>query len=200
MGASEDQRPLRSIIQRTLLVAGAAFIIYGITAYFLRTHLVAAGIWMKEDFGLIGVGVYCFLVDMLIVPTTIDIIFPLTSDWAPVPLLTVMSAASMVGGFMGYLIAKKLDHLSFVHKLTRGYQSRGQELITRFGGWAVALAGFTPLPFSTICWIAGLLEVRSKVVLLAVLSRIPRIILYYYMIQGGIEILQLIPLQPVGLQ
>jgi membrane protein YqaA with SNARE-associated domain len=64
----------------------------------------------------------------------------------------------------------------------------------------VALAGFTPLPFSTICWIAGLLEVRSKVVLLAVLSRIPRIILYYYMIQGGIEILQLIPLQPVGLQ
>jgi len=188
-----QHNPMKTIIRKTVIVALIAFIIYGLAAYFLRTHLMAVGIWMKEDFGLLGVGIYSLLVDMLIVPVTIDVIFPLTTDWDPVGLLTVMSIASMTGGFLGYLIARELDHLAVVHRLTRSYQQRGQALIDRFGGWAVAIAGFTPLPFSTICWIAGLLKVRWQAVLIAVLSRIPRIILYYYMIRGGVEVLKLIP-------
>lgn len=186
---------MRTIVQKTLMVAVSAFIMYGLAAFFLRSHLMAVGIWMKEDFGLVGVGIYSLLVDMLIVPVTIDVIFPLTTDWDPVPLLTVMSLASMIGGFLGYLIARELDHLAVVHRLTRSYQQRGLALIARYGGWAVAIAGFTPLPFSTICWIAGLLKVKWQAVLIAVLSRIPRIILYYYMIRGGVEVLRLIPWQ-----
>ncbi len=184
---------LRIIIRKTLIVALLAFVVYGLTAFFLRSHLHQLGILLKEHFGLVGVGLYCFFVDMLIVPTTIDIIFPLTTDWSSVSLLAVMSIGSMAGGFCGYLFAKKLDHLRVVHQLTSSYQERGKELIDRYGGWAVAIAGFTPLPFSPICWIAGLLEVPWKVVGLAVISRIPRIIIYYLMIKGGVEILQLFP-------
>ncbi len=80
-----------------------------------------------------------------------------------------------------------------VHALTRAYQENGRELIRKYGGWAVVIAGLTPVPFSTVCWIAGLLELPPHTVLLATASRIPRIIIYYLLIQAGVSLFGLIP-------
>ncbi|MGM0432218.1 MAG: YqaA family protein [Spirochaetota bacterium] len=186
-------RELSVLLKKTFLVAGLAFLVYGTLAFLLRDNLQYSGVWLKDHFGLVGVGIYCFLVDMLIVPTTIDIIFPITLQWQPVPLLAVMSAASMAGGFAGYTIARELNHITYIQRVADRYQARGKRLIERYGGWAVVIAGFTPLPFSTICWIAGLLNVPRGIMLLAVTSRIPRIILYYFLVQGGVEVLELVP-------
>ncbi len=181
------------ILLRTVLFALVIVVFYGALTLFLRDNLHQMGGWLGEHLGLWGVGIYCFIVDMLIVPTTVDIVFPLTMDWHPVPLLITMSLTSMIGGFCGYLIARNLNRLRFVHQLTWSYHERGKALINRYGGWAVAIAGFTPVPFSTICWIAGLLEVPWPEVLIACTSRIPRMIIYYLLIRGGEGIVGLIP-------
>ena len=193
MGRSE-RHSWKELLIRTLLFALGALIVYGILNLFLSGPLQYAGHWLKETLGLVGVGLYCFFVDMLIVPTTVDVLFPLTMDWDPVPLLAVMSLSSMVGGFCGYLLARSLNKVPVVHRLTSSYHERGKALLERYGWFAVAIAGFTPVPFSTVCWIAGLLEAPWYEVLIGCIARIPRMIVYYLLIEGGVRIFGLIPL------
>ncbi|MCF7933645.1 MAG: VTT domain-containing protein [Spirochaetia bacterium] len=184
---------LKVIIRRTVGGFIMLFLVYGLLFLFMRESLLQAGSWLGEYLGLPGIGIYCFLVDMFIVPATIDVVFPFTLSWPAVPLLAVMGIASMLGGFCGYLLARTFNRLEVVHALTRAYQENGRELIRKYGGWAVVIAGLTPVPFSTVCWIAGLLELPPHTVLLATASRIPRIIIYYLLIQAGVSLFGLIP-------
>ncbi len=185
----QHKRPeLRPIIIRTLVFAVVALVLYGILSFLLRDYLYTAGVFLSEHHGIVGIGIYCFLVDMLIIPATVDIIYPIAQQLPVMQLLLTMSLTSIVGGFCGYLIAGRLDRLSFVHNLTKNYHDQGKALIHHYGGWAVAIAGFTPVPFSTICWIAGLLEVPWYEVLIGCLARIPRMVIYYYLIKGGVSL------------
>ena len=187
-----EKPDLRHIILKTLMFAVIGLLVYGLLALLVRDHLHAAGEVLSRKYGLLGIGIYCFLVDLLIVPATVDIVYPLAQSLPMLSLLAVMSLASMAGGFLGYLIAGRLDRLSIIHNLTRNYHDQGKALLHHYGGWAVAIAGFTPVPFSTICWIAGLLEVPWYEVLIGCLARIPRMVVYYYLIKGGVSLFGLI--------
>lgn len=194
MAASErENNGLGPIAARTAVFSLVILVIYGVISYFFRDHLLSTGTWLGENFGLYGAALYCFLIDMLIVPATVDVLFVFTTNWDPVSLLAVMSIASMVGGFCGYLIARTLNHLRIIHQLTESYHERGKAMIDRYGGWAVAIAGLTPIPFSTICWIAGLLQVPWYEVLAGTLARIPRMVVYYLLIRGGFSLFGMIP-------
>jgi len=190
---SQNQRKLitKDILVRTCVFSAVLLLFYGLLYLFFGSSLQNAGNWLGEHLGLWGVAAYCFLVDMFIVPTTVDVVFPFTLVWNPVHLLLVMSSASAVGGFCGYWIARSFNHWRYVRYVTARYRAKGEHFIDHYGAWAVAIAGFTPLPFSTICWIAGLLKVPWVWTAVACLSRFPRMILYYLLIQTGIEIFTL---------
>ena len=153
-------------------------------------QLKLAGIWLGRELGYGGVAIYTFVVDAVIIPTTADVVFPFTMEWNPYLLLTVMSAASILGGFLGYWIARSFNHFRYVQRVTSSYRKRGESLINRYGAWAVVIAGFTPIPFSTICWIAGLLKVPADKVLFACFSRIPRMVVYYLLIKSGFSLIE----------
>lgn len=180
---------MKQLIKRTLLFLGIALAFYIILFLLAGEYLLIAGSWFGEYLGLWGVFAYVFLVDTFIVPTTADVIFTITQEWEPVSLLAVMSIASISGGFVGYLIGRNLNHFKFVRDTTRNFRERGERIIKKFGVWAIVLAGLTPLPYSTISWIAGMLKLKPAHYLLGSLSRIPRLILYYLLIKGGIILL-----------
>ena len=184
---------MKQIIKKTLVIALIVFLCYGGVSYFFHSDLNQFGEWLGGHLGFWGIGLYCFFVDMLIIPTTIDVIFPFTMDWPAIPLLATMSLASLFGGFCGYLIARILNRFKIIHRMTATYHKKGKDLIERYGGWAVVIAGITPIPYSTVCWIAGLLGVPWYKVLSACSSRIPRIIIYYLLIRSGISLFDLVP-------
>jgi membrane protein YqaA with SNARE-associated domain len=186
------EQPLqwKSLIIKTLVLAMAILVIYGILGLLFREQLAKAGVWLGRELGYGGVAIYTFVVDAIIVPTTADVVFPFAMEWNPYILLSVMSAASILGGYLGYWIARSFNHFHYVQKVTSTYRSRGESLINRYGAWAVVIAGFTPIPFSTICWIAGLLKVLPGKVFLACLSRIPRMIVYYLLIKSGFSLIE----------
>jgi len=151
-----------------------------------------AGRYLSSRLGYAGVFIYVFLVDTFIVPATADIIFVFTPHWEPWSLILTISGASIIGGFCGFQIGKSLAHLRW---LTRGvdyYREHGTRLIEHYGAWGVALAAFTPLPYSTISWIAGMLGVTTQGYLLASLLRLPRFALYYAAFRGGTELLRVL--------
>jgi membrane protein YqaA with SNARE-associated domain len=183
---------LRSITVSTIKAALIFLAGYTLIAVLFRRQLAQAGLWMGENLGYAGVWLYTFLVDTFIVPATADIVFPFIVDWNPYIVLPGMGAASMLGGICGYWIARSFTHLRFVGIVTAAYRSRGEALIRRYGVWAVVLAGLTPIPYSTICWITGLLKVPAVLVAAAGLSRIPRMIIYFLLFKGGLSLASLI--------
>lgn len=182
---------LRRLLLITFLFATGILVVYGLLMLLFGPQLMLAGVWFKDHLGYWGVALYTFLVDMLIVPTTVDVLFPFMIDWQPVRFLTVMSLASVLGGFCGYLIARTLNHFKLVFRVTESYRIRGEALIMKYGAWGVVIAGLTPIPFSTVCWTAGLLRVPMLKVFLACLSRIPRMVIYYLLIKGGVGVINL---------
>lgn len=150
------------------------------------SHFDTAGRWLSRHFGYAGVFFFVLLVDTFIVPATADIVFFFTGGWNPYLLVSVISLASIAGGWCGFLIGGSLTHLRWVQEMTAYYREKGDRLIWHYGAWAVALAAFTPVPYSTISWIAGMLSVSPKKYLAASLLRIPRFAIYYLVMRGGI--------------
>jgi membrane protein YqaA with SNARE-associated domain len=181
-------------LRRILLETAGFFLlislIYLLLFLFFRPQLEAAGRWTVDRLGLGGVFVFVLVVDCFIVPATADLLFPITVGWNPLALLLTMSAASILGGFAGFLIAGRLAHVKAVQQAVAYYRYRGEALIKRFGVWAVVIAGFTPVPYSTVSWIAGMAGVKPVPYLLASLSRIPRFFLYYAAIRGGLILVE----------
>ncbi len=184
----ENSLEWKLLIFKTLRAAVLFLLFYIVLALLFRKQLALAGIWLGNTLGYGGVFLYTYVVDTIIVPATADVVFPFALDWNPYVLLPIMSAASMLGGISGYWIARSFNHFGYVHRVTRSYRERGEGLIRKYGAWAVVIAGLTPVPYSTVCWIAGLLKVPAKSVFYAGFSRLPRMIIYYLLIRGGFSL------------
>ncbi len=175
------------VIGKTILLIGFFLIIYSLGLFFVRDSYNAIGDWVISYFGYLGVALFVFFTDMLIVPMSLDLLYPFVLRWNPVRLILTMSIASILGGYCGYWIGRLLGRLPFIRKFTEKFSSDGGKLIEAYGVWAVVIAGFTPIPFSTICWMTGMLKVSHWKVALAALSRFPRIIIYYLIFRGGLS-------------
>ncbi len=179
---------VRQLLIRTVIFLGLALILYVIILLIAGKYLNIAGEWFGEYFGLWGIFAYVYLVDTFIVPATADVVFTITQQWEPVSLLAVMSIASILGGFTGFIIGNKLNKLKVVRDTTESYRDIGSRMIKKYGIWAIVLAGLTPLPYSTISWIAGMLKLSPSKYLLGSISRIPRLVLYYLLIKAGVSL------------
>ncbi len=175
---------------KVVLRKGLVFILLFIALFtilfmFLEPQTEAIAQYVSDHSGAPGLFLFAFLVDMLIVPLTVDMIFPFAVEYSPLVFLTLISAGSMLGGIGGYWIGRLLGHLKIVQQITGGFSEEGRQLISRYGEWGIVLAAFTPIPFSTVCWISGMVKVRFLYVVFATFARIPRMILYYFMLMAG---------------
>ena len=178
-----------SLVVKTILGALAAAVFFAVIYLFVFARTNEVSSYLTERFGLVGVGLFVFFVDMFIVPTAPDVIFPLVMGWNPLPVLLVMSAASSAGGFCGYLLARRIGTMRRMERLFVRARTKGEPIVQHYGAWAVMIAALTPIPFSTVCWTAGLLKVPVKHVAPAVLARLPRMVTYYLLIRGGVLLL-----------
>lgn len=174
------------LIRKTIALMAFFILVYAIALFFIKDQYYVIGNWVVTHLGLSGLALFVLFTDMFIVPMSNDIIFPFVLEWNPIPLLATMSLASALGGIGGYWIGRLLGHLKIIKAITANFSSDGERLINLYGGWAVVIAGLTPIPFSTVCWLAGMLRVNPYKVMLATLSRIPRMIIYYWAIRGGL--------------
>jgi len=60
-----------------------------------------------------------------------------------------------------------------------------RKLIERYGAWALVIGSLTPVPYSFLCYLSGLNHVRYRLFAVVCLLRIPKIVVYYYLIVAG---------------
>jgi membrane protein YqaA with SNARE-associated domain len=148
-----------------------------------RDSMMTATEWIYESIGIGGLLALLFVTDALITPIPPDAILvviansPLRdqADW----LIVGIGALSAVAGNVGWWIGSSLGNTPWVSKRLERSRRKHQKLLTRYGGWAVALGAVTPVPFSVTCWSAGALGVPFRIVAPMTLLRFPRFVLFY---------------------
>lgn len=95
----------------------------------------------------------------------------------------VTTVGSVLGGVFGYFIGTKAGRPLLDRWVAHERIRKMEKLFHRYGGWAVAIAGFTPIPYKVFTIGAGLFRINKGVFLLAsLLSRGTRFFLEGFLI------------------
>jgi len=179
----------KSLLVKTLILIVVAMALLVFYQRFVNTHQnLNIGQKLYNQYGMHGVSLFVYIVDSLLLPMTVDVMFPLIQDWSLFKVVVVMGTASALGGYTGYWIGRGLSKIPPIHRVLTRLVGTHETLIKKRGAWAVVLAAISPLPYSTICWAAGLFAVNNKKVLLACVARYLRMFIYYLIFTGSINL------------
>lgn len=109
--------------------------------------------------------------------------FPLPPDAILIPLAlyqpslalwyaAVTTAGSVLGAFLGYFLGNRLGRLVLRRLTTDAQIERIDRMFRCYGGWAVGVAGFTPIPYKVFTIAAGVF--RQNLLTFTVASVISR--------------------------
>ncbi|ABO50810.1 conserved hypothetical protein [Desulforamulus reducens MI-1] len=80
---------------------------------------------------------------------------------------TVTAVASIIGGLFGYLIGMYAGRPLLERWVSLDRLGKIQNLFDRYGGWAVAIAGFTPIPYKLFTISAGVFRINKVTFMIA---------------------------------
>ncbi len=150
-------------------------------------QIEAAGQAFVDRFGLLGLALGMMLADALSMPPPplFYIVIVATNPSSHLVGMTVISIASMAAGIVGYKLSALLSARPFFQRRIDATRARMDKLFDRYGFWAFAIASATPMPFSIMCYVAGVYRVKPKLFALVLLFRIPRLLVMYWLARAG---------------
>ncbi|ADY12468.1 YqaA family protein [Sphaerochaeta globosa] len=182
----------KKLFKRTLVLMLFIFSLYFIGFQFYRRLGWDQNAVVQQfiaDFGVMGVALYVFIVDLFVLPLSVDLMWPFVMGWHPLLAIVVMGTASVAGAFCAYLFGRLVGLIPiFKRWVLKQSGTHTEQIITKYGIWAIVISGLTPLPFSTICTVAGIVKLKVHHVLLSSLIRYVRMAIYYLIFAGLIVI------------
>lgn len=178
-------RPLRLAFHTLLLMLFIFALYWGAYRLYLALgwNRISAISDFVDDLGVGGVALYVFVVDLLIMPLSVDLIWPFVTAWPLAKAMLVLGSASMAAAVVSHLLGRLVGLIplfrGWVASIAGGETKR---LINRYGAWAIVIAGLTPLPFSTITMASGVLRLSLWRVVLASSARFLRMGIYYLIV------------------
>jgi membrane protein YqaA with SNARE-associated domain len=92
--------------------------------------------------------------------------------------LFILANISYLGGLGAYFIGLKLEKMPKVHNWVHVKFEEQFHQLKKFGGLLIIIAAFTPLPYSPICAVAGIIRFPLKSFLIFTISRYFRFLIY----------------------
>lgn len=96
------------------------------------------------------------------------------------------TAGSLAGGSTGFFVGTRLRRLRVVRRFLSRRHEEVELLIRRYGGWALAAAALSPIPYSVACWAAGAGNMSFRAFFLVSQLRFIRIAGALYLIELGL--------------
>ncbi len=168
----------------------AMFIVAGLSGWLLRDPLVQIGGWCVDRFGLFGLFASTWVTDTSPLPLTNEplMFLALSGGMNRWTIFLVVSAASVLGGASGYFFGRTLHRVTPIREYMTRWSPEVVAWLEKNGGWGVAVAALTPIPYSLSTWTAGIIGTRFAVVMLAALLRIPKTAFYLLLLIAGWEL------------
>jgi membrane protein YqaA with SNARE-associated domain len=171
------------ILKAELLIVIGIF--FSITASFIffREEMQWFAEWMVEQFGIFGLFILTLIMDTIIQPISPDML-TMGYSMADLNVLTVSlvgGIASVIAGFLGYTIGYFLEGKGIDKFIGRERYQKAHLLFVKHGFWAILIGSISPIPFSAICWSAGVFKMPWKFFCISVImTRLPRFFLAGY--------------------
>ncbi|MFY0654197.1 MAG: hypothetical protein JXQ96_19325 [Cyclobacteriaceae bacterium] len=89
-----------------------------------------------------------------------------------------LSALSYLAGLIGYYFGLKFSKTDLYTGLRDRFASAFEKNVKRFGGYMIAVAALTPIPYSAVCMLTGAARFRFTHFLLLGLFRLARFLFY----------------------
>ncbi len=183
---------MKRLLRRTLAFTVSILALYLLAMKLLSLTGLGKSEMLKQfvlDFGVQGVALYVYLVDLLVIPLSVDFIWAFVMSWHPLQAILVMGTSSVAGAVSAYLIGRLVGLIPPIKRwVMKVSGTHAEDLITKYGVWAIVISGLTPLPFSTICTVAGVVKLKPHLFLLGSLIRYVRMAIYYFIFAGLIYI------------
>ena len=177
-----------SIVLLTIVLIGCGIM--------FEPELKAIGQMTYEVMGVPGLSLLIFLGDSIITPIPPDIALMVVqqSDLAKDPtwIVTWLGVCSVCAGFLGWFLGHKLHDTQFPKKIFGDKLENAERLMKKFGPLAVGIGAMTPIPYSVTTWTAGMFDLPAKKMIIPTLLRIPRLWLYYWILEGAFKISELL--------
>lgn len=183
---------MRVLLKITFTFTASILVLYLLGMKLLSLTSIGKSEVLKQfvlNFGVQGVALYVYLVEMLMFPLSVDFIWAFVMSWNPLQAILVMGTSSVAGAVSAYLVGRLVGLIPPVKRwVMKVSGTHAEELITKYGVWAIVISGLTPLPFSTICTVAGVVKLKPYLFLLGSLIRYVRMAIYYFIFAGLIYI------------
>jgi membrane protein YqaA with SNARE-associated domain len=154
----------------------------------LKPELESLGRLFVERFGLTGILLGTFLADgfHFPIPPQFYMLLAMAAGRPTLAILAVTAVGSLLGGLSGFLLARRLGRITRIANwLERVGGEAGRRLGQRYAHRSVLLASLTPVAFSMLCYLAGLYRLRPSAFALMLALRVPKLVLYYYLLSLG---------------
>ena len=184
---NEAKLDLRYLIVRTIIftiVIVAAVVLLGA---FFREPVTLFANWLIDELGLFGLLFGIVISDAFTFPVPPDtyLLITVASGGDVQKMLTICCLGSISAGTIAYFFGPHVSKFPYFSKRIEKYRSRGEKLFEMYGVWTVAIAALTPIPFSIVCWFAGIYKMAYPRFFVATLARIPRLVGYYWLFELG---------------
>lgn len=190
-GSASKAEPAEWDARRGLLRVGLSiglfFAFMATLAKLAGPSIEGAGKLFIDRFGLAGLalGTICADAFSLPPPPLFYVVIVATGAGSHLPGMAVITVASLSAGVLGYHLSSLLSSRPFIRRRIDATRAKMDRLFERYGVWAFAIASLTPLPFSIMCYVAGIYRLKPRMMVFICLTRIPRLLVMYWLVRAG---------------
>ncbi len=188
--ALDDPAPKLGVPMLILRFSASLVIALGATgalAHFARPSAEGAARAFVERFGVFGMGLGTLLADGLQfpVPPQFYMLLAIAARSPFAETLPAIASASVLAGGVGYAVSARLSRFAWVSRKTANMRRLISWSFERYGYGAALFASLLPLPYSVLCYLAGLNHMPLRFLGVLAFCRIPKLVAYYYLIHLG---------------
>ncbi len=119
------------------------------------------------------------------IPPQFYMLLSIASGASALGSLLAIVLSSIVAGLTGYGLARFVSQNRWVAARTESSRRLLARALQRFGLRAAVVASILPIPYSVLCYLAGLSRLPAVFLLLVCVCRVPKLILFYYLVGWG---------------
>lgn len=155
--------------------------------YFVREPAEALARGFVSRFGILGMALGTLLADGLHfpVPPQFYMLLAVASSTPVARAFPAIAVASLLAGALGYLLARWASRVPWLSRKVGPYRQVMAESFSRRGYRTALVASLLPIPYSVLCYLAGLNRLPTAFVVLLGICRVPKLLGFYGLVYYG---------------
>jgi membrane protein YqaA with SNARE-associated domain len=184
---SFDKREVLSLVFRLIAVLIAVSVGVALLGYFLRPTAEGIARGFVQRFGVWGMALGTFVADGLHfpVPPQFYMLLAVASGTPVWRAFAAIAAASVLAGYAGYSLAGQAVRLPWFARKTEHARYLLSKAFDRYGYRAALIASLLPIPYSLLCYLAGLNRLPARFWGILAACRVPKLCAFYYLVHLG---------------